>query len=579
MATTEWFQSKQVSYKHKNISKTGDAPEWYKQLDSSAELIEGSYQKSHTTCFIYNPNQKIDEPKSFPCIKIISPCKIQFNGFDVENYYVYIKFYSVVINWKNNESNGPRLVYSTIGKCMRNHEYGHPEAVLLDNNGIGTFPAGDYGFRGWEIVLINKIEQTITDAFKYTKNRQTYNYFPRNIDFFINNYQPSSNLKAIKVDDAHVDYAPSIKSYYLPFLNFRGHPVYAYGYYGSAIDIDEDKTRYQTSNSVSPFNSNRPKQWNFTGEPILLYSGDSLVNDTSIHTFVIQTNSQTGVKELLIDGIKENRYRPDDKIIFYVRKPGTVTTKDFVPLFERSDGGNFPPRVPTNSGIVNYYHRGDPDYWIACVQKSFQSVHNIDFSNMSIIQMKDNTSVSINHKTLPVGDLIDSSNKKYLLYSSIISKKSFTHNLTYSQPTSDTTKHYASAWKPAEGAYLITAVVDNIQAVWDGNKESDTSTWSGTYTAQLKFNNVPYIDYCNHILSSDYSPIETVAKVAPDVLSITMKGIINDNTTAGMLDTNIVGNPTNSVNIVGSPTNSIAKIGYDVNYGTNYAIWVVLWHV
>ena len=90
---------------------------------------------------------------------------------------------------------------------------------------------------------------------------------------------------------------------------------------------------------------------------------------------------------------------------------------------------------------------------------------------------------------------------------------------------------------------------------------------------------MPYIDYCNHILSSDYSPIETVAKVAPDVLSITMKGIINDNTTAGMLDTNIVGNPTNSVNIVGSPTNSIAKIGYDVNYGTNYAIWVVLWHV
>ena len=98
MATREEFQSKQVSYKHKNISKTDDAPEWYQQLNSSARLIEGSYQKSHTTCFIYNPNQRIDEQKSFSCIKITSPCKIQFNGFDLENYYVYIKFYSVVTN-------------------------------------------------------------------------------------------------------------------------------------------------------------------------------------------------------------------------------------------------------------------------------------------------------------------------------------------------------------------------------------------------------------------------------------------------------------------------------------------------
>ena len=88
----------------------------------------------------------------------------------------------------------------------------------------------------------------------------------------------------------------------------------------------------------------------------------------------------------------------------------------------------------------------------------------------------DNTSVSINHTTWPVGDLIDSNNKKYPLYSSIISKKSFTHNLTYSQPASDTTKHYASDMNAAKDDLLIAAVVDNIQAVWDGDKESDTST-------------------------------------------------------------------------------------------------------
>lgn len=579
MATTEWFQSKQVSYKHKDISQLDNAPEWYKQLDSSAELISGSYQKSHTTCFIYNHNQKIDEQRSFPCIKITStstsPFKIKFNGLDVVNYDVYIKFYSVVTNWENSETSGPRLVYATIGNCMRGHLYHHPEAVKLDDDGIGTFPGGDYGFRGWEIVYINKVEQTITDSFKYTKNGQTYNYFPRGIEFFTNNYQPSNSLKAVKGDKADINYAPSIKSYYLPFLNFRGHPLYAYGYYGNAIDIDEDKTRYQTSSSVSPFNSNRPKQWNFTGEPILLYSGDSLVSDTSTHTFVIQTNPQTGVKELLIDNETENRYRPGDKIVFYVRQPGTLTTNNFVPLYKYKDTGHFNPRVPTNSGIVDYDLTGDTDYWIVCVQKSFQSIHSVDFSDMSIIQMKDNTSVSINHTTWPVGDLINSNNKKYPLYSSIISKKSFTHNLTYSQPASDTTKHYASDMNAAKDDLLIAAVVDNIQAVWDGDKESDTSIWSGTYTAQLKFNNMPYINNCNHTLSSAYSPIETVAKWAstgwtPQAdLSITMKGKINNNTTAGMLDTNIVGNPTNCP----------AKIGYDIDYGTNYAIWVVLWHI
>lgn len=178
MATTEWFESKQVSYKHKNISKTDDAPEWYKQLDSSAELIEGSYQKSHTTCFIYNPNQKIDERKSFPCIKITStstsPFKIKFNGFDVANYDVYIKFYSVVTEWENSETSGPRLVYATIGNCMRGHTYQHPSAVLLDSNGIGTFPAGDYGFRGWEIVYINKVKQNLQELYKMPIAQGTY---------------------------------------------------------------------------------------------------------------------------------------------------------------------------------------------------------------------------------------------------------------------------------------------------------------------------------------------------------------------------------------------------------------------
>ena len=52
----------------------------------------------HNPEFITGNLQKIDEQKSFSCIKITSPCQIQFNGFDVANYDVYIKFYSVVTN-------------------------------------------------------------------------------------------------------------------------------------------------------------------------------------------------------------------------------------------------------------------------------------------------------------------------------------------------------------------------------------------------------------------------------------------------------------------------------------------------
>ena len=174
MATREWFQSKQVSYKHKNISKTGSWVTWYQQLDSGARLIKGTYQKSNTTCFIYNPNQKIDEQKSFSCLRITDPCEIQFNGFDVANYDVYIKFYSVVTEWENNETSGPRLVYATIDNCMRGHPYHHPEAVKLDDNGIGTFPAGDYGFRGWEIVYINKVKQNLQELYKMPTAQGTY---------------------------------------------------------------------------------------------------------------------------------------------------------------------------------------------------------------------------------------------------------------------------------------------------------------------------------------------------------------------------------------------------------------------
>ena len=57
---------------------------------------------------------------------------------------------------------------------MRGHPYHHPEAVKLDDNGIGTFPAGDYGFRGWEIVYINKVKQNLQELYKMPTAQGTY---------------------------------------------------------------------------------------------------------------------------------------------------------------------------------------------------------------------------------------------------------------------------------------------------------------------------------------------------------------------------------------------------------------------
>ena len=284
MATTEEFQFKQVSYKHKNISKTGDAPEWYQQLDSRARLISGSYQKSHTTCFIYNPNQKTDEQKSFSCIKITSPCKIQFNGLDVENYDVYIKFYSVVADWENNELNGPRLVYATIGDCMRHHPYQHPSAVLLDNSGIGTFPMGDYGFRGWEIIYINKEQIDICSAYQITQKDVTTQQNVTN-SFFKDTRlsQPTENINnnlTVVKDNSYINISnPSLAIYSYPCFGYKGKMIKGIGFYTKAIKEQSAKF-FTTKKEVSPFSSNKPDKFNYTLEPTLLYN-DIVLNNSA----------------------------------------------------------------------------------------------------------------------------------------------------------------------------------------------------------------------------------------------------------------------------------------------------------
>ena len=278
MATREDFQFKQVSYQHKNISKADNAPEWYQQLDGSARLIKGSYQKSNTTCFIYNYNQKTDEQKSFSCIKITSPCLIQFNGLDVVNYDVYIKFYSVVTNWANNNLSGPRLVYATIGDCMRQHQYHHPEAVLLDSNGIGVFPVGDYGFRGWEIVCINKEEIDIQSAYQITQQNVTSSFFKdttlRQPTENINN-----NLTIVKENSYKNISIPNLAVYSFPCFGYKGKMIKGVGFYTKAIK-EQPAQFFTTKEKVAPFSSNKPDKFNYTLEPELLYN-DIVLNNSA----------------------------------------------------------------------------------------------------------------------------------------------------------------------------------------------------------------------------------------------------------------------------------------------------------
>lgn len=328
MATTEEFQLKQVSYKHKNISKADNALEWYQQLDSSAQLISGSYQKSYTTCFIYNYNQKIDEQKSFSCIKITSPCQIQFNGLDVVNYDVYIKFYSVVTNWANNNLSGPRLVYATIGDCMRQHQYRHPEAVLLDSNGIGIFPIGDYGFRGWEIVCINKAKTNIQSAYQITQQNVTSSFFKgttlRQPTENINN-----NLTVVKENSYKNISIPNLAVYSYPCFGYKGKMIKGVGFYTKAIK-EQSPQFFTTKEKVAPFSSNKPDKFNYTLEPELLYN-DIVLNNGAYKdiSFKIQD------KILYVNG---NSYQLNDDDVVCIYQFKAIWNKTKYYLYNLQNG-------------------------------------------------------------------------------------------------------------------------------------------------------------------------------------------------------------------------------------------------
>lgn len=328
MATKEEFQLKQVSYKHKNISKAYNAPEWYQQLDSSAQLISGSYQKSNTTCFIYNPNQKIDEQKSFSCIKITSPCQIRFNGLDVVNYDVYIKFYSVVTDWENNNLSGPRLVYATIGDCMRGHLYQHPSAVLLNDSGIGTFPKGDYGFRGWEIICINKEKASIQSAYQITQQNVTSSFFKdttlRQPTENINN-----NLTVVKENSYKNISIPNLAVYSYPCFGYKGKMIKGVGFYTKAIK-EQPAEFFTTKEKIAPFSSNKPDKFNYTLEPELLYN--DIVLNNSAHKYI---SFKIQDKMLYVNG---NSYQLNDNDVVCIYQFKAIWNKTKYYLYNLQNG-------------------------------------------------------------------------------------------------------------------------------------------------------------------------------------------------------------------------------------------------
>ena len=375
MATREEFQSKQVSYKHKNISKTGTALEWYQQLDSSAQLISGSYQKSHTTCFIYNPNQKIDEQKSFSCIKITSPCKIQFNGLDVENYDVYIKFYSVVTEWENNETSGPRLVYATIGDCMRGHPYQHPSAILLDSSGIGTFPVGDYGFRGWEIVYINKTKQNLQELYKMPTAQGTY---------LISGPVASMRDKVLTTIDTNTEWSNISdlnNNHQLKVKTFANYYVQNKSFSRLADVTLNNNLSYRATDDVKGNFGKTQSNW------ALVFNGmdeNNILNDI----YVDRPNNTLSISFINNGKFITKKYPIDESTKIYIveRKPATfennsigpyVVQNDFIIAIDETEAqwqlGDNAAATMTMGGCATQNQKTKPENWISNINVKFSS--------------------------------------------------------------------------------------------------------------------------------------------------------------------------------------------------------------
>lgn len=456
MATTEWFQSKQVSYKHKNISKTDDAPVWYKQLDNSAELIEGSYQKSHTTCFIYNPNQKIDEQKSFSCLRITDPCEIQFNGFDVANYDVYIKFYSVVTDWENSESSGPRLVYATINNCMRGHPYQHPSAVLLDSNGIGIFPAGDYGFRGWEIVYINKTKQNLQELYKMPTAQGTY---------LIQGPVASMRDKVLTTIDTNAEWSnisDLSNDHELKVKTFAHYYVQNKSFSRLADVTKDNNLSYRATDDIKGNLGKTQDNW------VLVFNGMD-ENNVLTNVNVDRPNNTLSISFKNKGKAITKKYPIDEstKIYMVERKPATfennsagpyLIKSSFIANIDETDApwqlGHDGISFMTMSGCATQKQKTKPDNWISNI--------NVKFSSPELKQLELVNNGSYSPSQLNFTQSITSTLNKYFHYEPYIEK---IYVAPYGEPGDDNNQKNGIFYSvPEDLAYSGVMLLANWQS-------------------------------------------------------------------------------------------------------------------
>ena len=161
---------------------------------------------------------------------------------------------------------------------MHHHQYHHPEAVLLDSNGIGIFPVGDYGFRGWEIIYINKEKTDIRSAYQITQQDVTSSFFK---DTRL--HQPTENINnnlTVVKDNSYKNISnPSLAIYSYPCFGYKGKMIKGVGFYTKAIK-EQPVQFFTTEKTVSPFSSKKPDKFNYTLEPTLLYNDIVLNNST-----------------------------------------------------------------------------------------------------------------------------------------------------------------------------------------------------------------------------------------------------------------------------------------------------------
>lgn len=313
------FINTNVVSKHININMghVNDKNPWYAQLGAHQADI-GVYNDSFqpvSGVLLYSSQVKGDINSTYTCLNVGQSETLQLDDkiYDWEHNNIYIKFYQIMPPKTDTTSDiNKRLTYSVYDPEDASHEnekYTHPQIIQVNDDGQFRIPGGQYGRRGWEVLIISK--------------EQSANFFVNNMTPFI----PTENIKLIdkvkstKTDTLNGTYKTTLGNYLVrqeKSMQYVSYPTRNF----------TDNFRFQQKADFGPYQTQQMKEFamnnnNTNTKYKLVYDNMSKYDNSQSYQVTTNPEKQTvTITITAVDGNKESKeyyIRPDKKIIIMQR--------------------------------------------------------------------------------------------------------------------------------------------------------------------------------------------------------------------------------------------------------------------